>query len=535
MVSLWPLFHRWVNGGAERNPGQNLGAVHPLRGCRAARVRERGLQRAEQESQVRRPRSPGAKRYRAPTPPRSSAVCTPPPRGRALGAGPPCCCFSGAPPLRGARTTRLEGPPPLPLPLPAQLARLFVSNIRVSPLARLRGRGSGAILDSVQIPSPTPPPVHGPSGLGPCARGPGPAPPRYAQVGRAPARAPPPPPGPCVAPEPGPQPAPPAAALSPAPPPGPWSLHAARGRRRRKRVGKRPKEGAGRTAQPPPGPARPWSAARPCPRAPGVRGAAPRNMTAPWAALALLWGSLCAGKDGARRGGRGEGARGRPRAPRGVYQQRAAPRPPRRATCTKLTPPGAGTGRPARASWEDDPVCAATCGARVCGGDPMMGAGPGAPGSGFRLRERVEPREREENPSGQSGQAGRADLIQGWRDCRFSSGWGQNCATLRATRCCEAKGAASPSPAESFAPHPTDVCVVFPKRRAVGTSFQLRPLSLRRAPGHEVQPPRRTALFWAPGKGGGARRKANMFLASGKHVAGVADPAGLGFGSRVCG
>lgn len=31
-------------------------------------------------------------------------------------------------------------------------------------------------------------------------------------------------------------------------------------------------------------------------------------MTAPWAALALLWGSLCAGKDPARRGG--EGARG---------------------------------------------------------------------------------------------------------------------------------------------------------------------------------------------------------------------------------
>lgn len=28
-------------------------------------------------------------------------------------------------------------------------------------------------------------------------------------------------------------------------------------------------------------------------------------MTAPWAALALLWGSLCAGKDLARRGGAG--------------------------------------------------------------------------------------------------------------------------------------------------------------------------------------------------------------------------------------
>lgn len=76
--------------------------------------------------------------------------------GRGLGAEPSCCCFSWAPPLRGARTTRPEGPPPLPLP--AQLARLFVSNIRVSPLARLRGRGSGAILDSVQLPSPHPSP-----------------------------------------------------------------------------------------------------------------------------------------------------------------------------------------------------------------------------------------------------------------------------------------------------------------------------------------------------------------------------------------
>lgn len=67
-------------------------------------------------------------------------------------------------------------------------------------------------------------------------------------------------------------------------------------------------------------------------------------MTAPWAALALLWGSLCAGEDGARRGGRGEGARGRFRAPRGVYQQRAGPWPLRPATCTQLAPPGAGTG-----------------------------------------------------------------------------------------------------------------------------------------------------------------------------------------------
>ena len=32
-------------------------------------------------------------------------------------------------------------------------------------------------------------------------------------------------------------------------------------------------------------------------------------MTAPWAALALLWGSLCAGKNEARHGGRRKGAR----------------------------------------------------------------------------------------------------------------------------------------------------------------------------------------------------------------------------------
>lgn len=66
------------------------------------------------------------------------------------------------PPPRGARTTRPQGPPPLPLP-----ARLFVSNIRVSPLARLRGRSSGAILDSVQLPSPSPSPTPPPLFMAP--------------------------------------------------------------------------------------------------------------------------------------------------------------------------------------------------------------------------------------------------------------------------------------------------------------------------------------------------------------------------------
>lgn len=49
------------------------------------------------------------------------------------------------------------------------------------------------------------------------------------------------------------------------------------------------------------------------------------------------------------------------------------------------------------------------------------------------------------------------------------------------------------------------------------------------APGREVRPPRGTALFWAPGRGGGARRQTyrSLFvLATGKHVAGVGDPRG---------
>lgn len=85
---------------------------------------------------------------------------------------------SWGPAPKGGADHAAGGPASPPPPRPAR--RLFVSNIRVSPLARLRGRGSGAILDLVQLPSPHPSPVHGPSGLGPCARGPGPAPLRYA-------------------------------------------------------------------------------------------------------------------------------------------------------------------------------------------------------------------------------------------------------------------------------------------------------------------------------------------------------------------
>ncbi|XP_077894254.1 activin receptor type-2B isoform X4 [Ictidomys tridecemlineatus] len=100
-------------------------------------------------------------------------------------------------------------------------------------------------------------------------------------------------------------------------------------------------------------------------------------MTAPWAALALLWGSLCAGKDGARRGGRGEGVRGRHRAPRAVYQQRAGPRPRSRATCPQPAPLRAESGGAPGARLPglgEDLVRAVVCGILVHGGGPAMGA-----------------------------------------------------------------------------------------------------------------------------------------------------------------
>lgn len=252
------------------------------------------------------------------------------------GGGASLLLLLWAPPPRGARTTRPEDPPPLPLP-----AQLAASLYPTSGFPRWLVSAAAApepFWTRFSSPPPTPPPVHGPSGLGPCARGPGPAPPRHARARRPPARAPPPSPGPRVAPESGPQPVPPAAALSPAPPPGSRSPHAARDEGVGSARGTSPQEGAGRRARPPPGPVRPGSAARPCPWAPGVRGAAPRNMTAPWAALALLWGSLCAGKNGRGVGGagraRGAGARclptkGGPRPPPRHLHQLAPPRAPR--------------------------------------------------------------------------------------------------------------------------------------------------------------------------------------------------------------
>lgn len=193
----------------------------------------------------------------------SGGSCASPGRARA-GGGASLLLFLWAPPLRGARTTRPEDPPPLPLP-----AQLAASLYPTSGFPRWLVSAAAAqepFWTRFSSPPPTPPPVHGPSGLGPCARGPGPAPPRHARARRPPARAPPPSPGPRVAPESGPQPVPPAAALSAAPPPGSRSPHAARDEGVGSARGTRPQAGAGRRARPPPGPVRPGSAARPCPR-----------------------------------------------------------------------------------------------------------------------------------------------------------------------------------------------------------------------------------------------------------------------------
>lgn len=148
------LVHRWEL--EDRGPRLwGSGATHSLRGFRGACIPWRGLHSTGQATAKLWAVQSHQLRARAPPSPRGWCCLSAVSRGRGLGAEPRCCCSSPAPPPRGARTTRPEGPPPLPLP--AQLARLFVSNIRVSPLARLRGHRSGAILDSVQLPSPTPP------------------------------------------------------------------------------------------------------------------------------------------------------------------------------------------------------------------------------------------------------------------------------------------------------------------------------------------------------------------------------------------
>lgn len=114
-------------------------------------------------------------------------------------------------------------------------------------------------------------------------------------------------------------------------------------------------------------------------------------MTAPWAALALLWGSLCAGKNEARRGGRRKGARsgfGR----RAVFTNKG------RARGLLAAPPAPSLHLPGRGQ-----------GARRAPRSLVLGEGmilpvrrpaellfaEATPGSGFWLYGRVEPRESE--------------------------------------------------------------------------------------------------------------------------------------------
>lgn len=100
-----------------------------------------------------------------------------------------------------------------------------------------------------------------------------------------------------------------------------------------------------------------------------------------------------------------------------------------------------------------------------------QGRGSGYAGAWNPGRMRGKPERRE------GSQAGRADLIPGWRVCRCSSsGWGEGCATLSATRCSEARGLLLLT---RRGPHSTRVCVVSRARRGAGTRSHLSPLSLR--------------------------------------------------------
>lgn len=158
---------------------------------------------------------------------------------------------------KGGADHAARGPASPPPPRPAH--RLFVSNIRVSPLARLRGRGSGAILDAVQLPSPRPSPRSWPLRTRPLRPGPGPSP-----ATQCLSPAPPGPPRPAAVPRPPHRPGVRAAACAArsGPEPGP----AARlsepsrcpGRRRRKRAGNQPTRGSGKQSAAAAGPRAPW-------------------------------------------------------------------------------------------------------------------------------------------------------------------------------------------------------------------------------------------------------------------------------------
>lgn len=178
------------------------------------------------------------------------------PRERAGGGRGLFVVVSLGPAPKGGADHAAGGPASPPPPRPAR--RLFVSNIRVSPLAGLRGRGSGAILDAVQLPSPRPSPRPWPLRTRPLRPGPGPSPatpcPSPAPPGPRPAAVPRPPRRPgvraaaCAA-RSGPEPGAAARFSEPARCPG---------RRRRKRAGSEPTGGSGEESAAAAGPRAPW-------------------------------------------------------------------------------------------------------------------------------------------------------------------------------------------------------------------------------------------------------------------------------------
>lgn len=206
-------------------------------------------------------------------------------------------------------------------------------------------------------------------------------------------------------------------------------------------------------------------------------------MTAPWAALALLWGSLCAGKDPARRGGAG------------IRGARCLPTKGGPAASALRHLPGIGV---ARGAWlaivkTSSPVrflrtILACGGARGWGNLERQGRGSGSAGSRTLGIERGKPER------GESGQGGRASN-RGWL------GWG--CSPLR--------GSVAKQSGRLFT--------------ACSEPSALRPATLRRDPcsGYRcalVGP----LLFWAIGSGEEVE-EANQQVSgrSGRHVAGVSD------------
>lgn len=178
-------------------------------------------------------------------------------------------------------------------------------------------------------------------------------------------------------------------------------------------------------------------------------------MTAPWAALALLWGSLCAGKDPARRGGAGtRGARCLP--------TKGAP-----AASALRHLPGIGV---ARGAWlaivkTSSPVrflrtILARGGARGWGNLERQGRGSGSAGSRTLGTERGKPER------GESGQGGRAS----------NRGWlGLGCSPLRGS-VAKQSGRLFTACSEPSALRPATL-----RRGPRASGSYLHPLSLQRA------------------------------------------------------